>query len=140
MTETAMDVNNKYIASVKEAIERAQKTGDIPRDFVYGFGGKTWVMTLPRSVMAQKRMLNVRAQHFEDPNNFAYEEELLKLIAQNTRVNNQPVNLDSLEYGELEVMKLAYMDGLLLPLFLGGDKAVSTYMQMASGGTTSEKK
>lgn len=133
MTEKATNLGEKYVEVVKKSIEAAQSSGDIPRDFVYGFGGKTWVMTLPRSVMAQKRMLNVRAQHFDDPNNFAAEEELLKLIAANTRVDNQPVNLDSLEYGELEVMKLAYMDGLLLPLFLGGDKAVTTYMETATG-------
>lgn len=133
MTETANDLGAKYIEAIKAMITRAQETGDIPREFVFGFGGKTWVMTLPRSVMAQKRMLNVRAQHAAEPNDFAIEEELLKLIAANTTVDKQPVNLDSLEYGELEVMKLAYMDGLLLPLYLGGDKALSTYMEIAAG-------
>ena len=62
-------------------------------------------------------------------NTFEAEAELLKLIAANTTVDGRPVVLDQLSIGELEVMKLAYLDGLILPLSLGGDKDVTTYME-----------
>lgn len=126
-------LNKKYFELLKSNAEKAQESGDIPHDFVYAHAGKTWVLTLPRSVMAQKRLLNLRAQHLEDPNNFNVETELLGMIAANTMLNNQPVILDNLELGELEVMKMAYMDGLLLPLSLGGDRSLIQYMQAATG-------
>ena len=35
--------------------------------------------------------------------------------------------------GEIEVLKLAYTDGLLAPLFLGGDREVRQYMEATVG-------
>jgi len=123
-------VAEQYIQTILQRVDAAQKTGDIPSSFVYAHNDKTWLMTLPHSVMAQKRLVHARdtylkTQSYED------EEVLLKLIAENTRCNNQPFRLDALEYGEVEVMKTAYMDGLLLPLSQGADKSLSDFMTAA---------
>ena len=126
-----MEKNNteeKYSEAIKARVEAAQKSGDIPELFDFVHNGKHWVMTLPHSVMQQKRMIYARNAYFVQ-NNFEAEAELLKLIAANTTVDGRQVILDQLNMGELEVMKLAYMDGLLLPLSLGGDKDVTTYME-----------
>lgn len=127
-----MEKNNteeKYTEAIKARVEAAQKSGDIPELFDFVHNGKHWVMTLPHSVMQQKRMVYAR-NNFIMQNTFEAEAELLKLIAANTTLDNRPVVLDQLSIGELEVMKLAYLDGLILPLSLGGDKDVATYMQM----------
>ena len=79
--------------------------------------------------MAQKRLLNARSRHMSDPEDFAQEEMFLRLIAANAKVDGREVVLDQLSLGEIEVMKLAYTDGLLAPLFLGGDREVRTYME-----------
>lgn len=122
------NTEEKYSEAIKARVEAAQKSGDIPELFDFVHNGKHWVMTLPHSVMQQKRMIYARNAYFVQ-NNFEAEAELLKLIAANTTVDGRQVILDQLNMGELEVMKLAYMDGLLLPLSLGGDKDVTTYME-----------
>ena len=83
--------------------------------------------------MAQKRLLNTRAQHTANPEDFSLEETFLRLIAQNAKVDGRDVVLDQLTLGEIEVLKLAYTDGLLAPLFLGGDREVRQYMEATVG-------
>lgn len=130
--EETKNINEQYLAAIKRNVEAAQETGDIPSDFVFSFNDKTWVLTLPQSVMAQKRLMNLRNKFLSEPDNFAVEEEFLRAIAKNTRLNGNIVNIDQLDYGEVEVLKIAYMDSLLLPLSLGGDKALATYMSNAA--------
>ena len=79
--------------------------------------------------MAQKRLLNARSQHMANPEDFTLEETFLRLVAQNAKVDGREVVLDQLSLGEIEVLKLAYTDGLLAPLFLGGDREVRKYME-----------
>lgn len=123
-------VAEAYVQTILQRVEVAQQTGDIPESFVYSHNNKTWLMTLPRSVMEQKRLVHARNMYLEK-GDFESEAELLKLIAKNTRCNNQPFNLDTLEYKEVDVMKTAYMDGLLLPLSQGADKSLNDFMAAA---------
>lgn len=123
-------VNEQYLDTIKRHTEAAQASGDIPEMFVYEHGGKRWVLTLPRSVMAQKRLLHARNEFFAR-GSYEAEEALLEMIAQNAKVENREVILNQLSMGEIEVLKIAYMDGLLLPLSLGGEKAVLNYMEAA---------
>lgn len=123
-------VADRYVQVVLQRVEEAQKTGDIPESFVYSHNNKTWLMTLPHSVLAQKRLVHARDKYLREQT-FEAEEELIKLIAENTRCNGQPFRADTLEYGEVEVMKTAYMDGLLLPLSQGADKSLKDFMTAA---------
>ena len=118
-----------YAEVINKQIETAQETGDIPELFTYSHNGKKWLLTLPHSVMAQKRLLNARSQHMANPEDFTLEETFLRLVAQNAKVDGREVVLDQLSLGEIEVLKLAYTDGLLAPLFLGGDREVRKYME-----------
>lgn len=127
----AKDISEKYLAAVKKRIEAAQSTGDVENSFVYSFNGKTWVMALPPSVMTQKRLLHLRDFMLKNPDDADADETFIRTIAKYVQVNGGNVNVDILEYGELEVMKLAYLDGLLLPLSLGGGLAVEKYMEAA---------
>ena len=127
--EKEQELALNYAEVINKQIEAAQETGDIPEVFSYTHNGKKWVLTLPHSVMAQKRLLNARSRHMSDPEDFAQEEMFLRLIAANAKVDGREVVLDQLSLGEIEVMKLAYTDGLLAPLFLGGDREVRTYME-----------
>ena len=129
--EQELVINYKQV--IDEQIKVAQETGDIPELFSYTHGGKKWILTLPHSVMAQKRLLNARTQHLIDPDDFNKEETYLRLIAQNAKVDGRDVVLDQLSLGEIEVLKLAYTDGLLAPLFLGGDREVRQYMEATVG-------
>jgi hypothetical protein len=125
-------VVQQYIEAIAEKAKVAQESGDIPTSYAYDFNDKRWVLTLPRSVMTQKRMIHVRNQYLQT-NSFESEEELLGMIVGNTTVAGHQVSVNELEYTELEVLKTAYLDELLLPLSLGGDKAVGTYMGLALG-------
>lgn len=125
------DVSEKYLAAVKKRIETAQSTGDVENSFAYSFNEKTWVMALPPSVMTQKRLLHLRDFMLKNPDDADADETFIRTIAKYVQVNGASVNVDVLEYGELEVMKLAYLDGLLLPLSLGGGLAVEKYMEAA---------
>ena len=129
--EQELVINYKQV--IDEQIRVAQETGDIPELFSYTHGGKKWILTLPHSVMTQKRLLNARTQHLMDPDDFNKEEIYLRLIAQNAKVDGRDVVLDQLSLGEIEVLKLAYTDGLLAPLFLGGDREVRQYMEATVG-------
>lgn len=128
MEKETKSTEDLYAETVQEIIKKEQDSGDIPSEFVYDFGGKRWVLLLPHSVMTQKRMLFARNNYFAT-GTYEAEEELLKLIAANSQVDGRPVVLNQLDMGEIEVLKLAYMDGLLLPLSQGGNNAVLTYMK-----------
>ena len=117
----------QYIKIIEKSVKAAQESGDIPELFTYAHNNKTWVLTLPHSVMAQKRMIHARNKYWAT-NSFEDEEDLLKMIAANAKVDGRPVNIDDLTLGEVEVLKQAYLDGLLLPLSLGGDHDLMTYM------------
>ena len=123
------DLILNYAEAVQKQIQIAQETGDVPELFTYEHNGKKWLLTLPHSVMAQKRLLNARGRHTEDPDDFDKEEQFLRLIAANVKCDGRDVILDQLSLGEIEIMKLAYTDGLLAPLFLGGDREVRKYME-----------
>ena len=127
--EKEQGIELNYADTINKQIEMAQETGDIPEMFTYTHNGKKWVLTLPHSVMAQKRILNARALHAANPEDFSKEEAFLRMIAQNSKVDGREVVLDQLSLGEIEVLKLAYTDGLLAPLFLGGDREVRQYME-----------
>lgn len=125
-------IERQYIDAITEKVKVAQETGDIPTSYSYDFNDKRWVLTLPRSVMAQKRMVHVRNEYLRT-NTFESEEELLNMIVANTTVAGHQVGINDLEYGEIEALKTAYLDELLLPLSLGGDKAVGKYMSLVLG-------
>jgi hypothetical protein len=118
----------KYTDLMVKRVDDLQKSGDIPELYSYEFNKKQWVLTLPHSVMEQKRILYAR-NDYAQKNDFESEKKLLDLIAMNSKVDGRQVVLDQLEIGEIEVLKLSYIDGLILPLFLGGDKAVLKYME-----------
>lgn len=121
-----------YFEKVLKKIEAAQASNDIPMSYTFMFEDKQFVMTLPRSVMAQKRLVYMRNQMLSS-NTFEAEEAFINAIAENITLNGQPLNINDLEYGEIEVLKTAYMDELLLPLSLGGDKMVGKYMKQITG-------
>lgn len=121
-------VIEEYKEIVDKQVKTSQESGDIPMDYVYSFKDKTFLLTLPQSVMAQKRLLFLMTSYLNDPT-FENEERLLREVTKQTKVNGVPVNIEQLELGEIEVLKTAYMDGLLLPLFRGGETAVEKFMQ-----------
>ena len=120
-----------YMEAIKKRVDAAQQSGDIPTEFVYSHDGHTWLMTLPQSVMAQKHLLHARDEFLQE-GSFETEEKFLRLIAPNVRMDGALVNLEMLDMGSLEIMKTAYMDCLLLPLSLGGDKKLAEYMKIAA--------
>lgn len=121
-----------YAEVVKKHAIAAQESGDIPTEFVYSYNGKTWVCLLPRSVMAQKHIMNLRNKTLLYPDDFDVELEFLNMIAKNVQVNGSPVNLELLDYDEVDVMRTAYADCILLPLSLGVDKKIADYMKAAT--------
>lgn len=121
-------VNEQYLDLVKKKIESVQQSGDIPEMFTYSHDEHNWVLLLPRSVMAQKRLVHLR-NAFIVSNSYEAEEALLQAIIKNVKMDGREVTLEQLTMGEIEVLKIAYMDGLLLPLSLGGENAVMKYMQ-----------
>lgn len=121
-----------YFDKVLKKIEAEQASNDIPMSYTFMFEDKQFVMTLPRSVMAQKRLVYMRNQMLAS-NTFEAEEAFINAIAENITLNGHPLNINDLEYGDIEVIKTAYMDELLLPLSLGGDKRVTQYMKQIVG-------
>lgn len=121
-----------YFDKVLKKIEAEQASNDIPMSYTFMFEDKQFVMTLPRSVMAQKRLVYMRNQMLAS-NTFEAEEAFINAIAENITLNGRPLNINDLEYGDIEVIKTAYMDELLLPLSLGGDKRVTQYMKQIVG-------
>lgn len=125
-------VTTEYVEAIINKTKNAQESGDIPTSYTFENNDKRWVITLPRSVMAQKRMVHIRNQYLQT-GSFDVEEELLNMIVANTMVSGHQVSINDLDYNELEVLKTAYLDELLLPLSLGGDKAVGKYMERVLG-------
>lgn len=123
-------LNEQYLEKINALVERAQESGEVSNTFTYSHSDKTWVLTLPRSVMEQKRLVHVRNEYFAK-GSFEAEKQMLEMMCANAMCNGKPVRLEMLEYGDLEVLKLAYLDGLLLPLSLGGEKSLLTYMEAA---------
>lgn len=123
-------VHEQYLETIDRHTEAVQKTGAIPETYSYEHGGHKWLLMLPRSVMAQKQLIHARNEYFVK-GTYDTEEALLKLMAANSKVDGRDVNLNQLTIGELEVLKVAYLDGLLLPLSLGGENAVLTYKKNA---------
>lgn len=132
MNKKDKPVSDVYFEKVLKKVEAAQESNDIPMSHVFTLNNKQFVMTLPRSVMAQKRLIHTRNQMLST-NSFEAEEEFINAIIQNTTLNGQPLNVNDLEYGEIEVLKTAYMDELLLPLSLGGDNLIAQYMKKVAG-------
>lgn len=132
MSEEKKSVAVQYVEAISEKVQKAQESGDIPTTYSFEQDGKQWVLMLPRSVMAQKRMIHARNEYLRT-NSFEAEEALLNLIMPNVTVSGHQVSINDLEYSEIEVLKTAYMDELLLPLSLGGDKAVGRYMGQVLG-------
>ena len=128
MEQAKNTLAEKYVEIISKQIEAAQKDGVIPTSFVYSFNGHEWVLMLPHTVMEQKRLLHLRGQYsatlsFED------EEAFLSAIIPFVKCDGRSMNLNDLTIGELEVLKMAYSDGLIAPLFQGGDRAVMGFME-----------
>ena len=126
--EQAKDLSKQYVEIITKQIEAAQKDGVIPTSFAYSFNGKEWVLTLPHTVMEQKRLLHLRGQ-YSATMSFEDEAAFLEAIVPHVRCDNHPMNLNDFSLGELEVLKMAYSDGLIAPLFQGGDRAVTSFME-----------
>lgn len=124
------NIGEQYVDVIKKSVEAVQGSGDIPTSFVYSHNSKTWTLTLPQSVMAQKRLMHARNKFLLE-DSYEAEEAFLTLVAKNALVNGSPVNLELLDLGELEVLKTAYLDSILLPLSLGGEKSLAAYMEAA---------
>lgn len=132
MADTEKSIAQQYVEAISEKVKVAQESGDIPTTYSFEMNQKRFVLSLPRSVMTQKRMVHIRNEYLRT-SSFEDEEALLTLIVANTTVSGHQVTVNDLEFDELEVLKTAYLDELLLPLSLGGDKAVGTYMGLVLG-------
>lgn len=126
------NVAEEYIKRVTERVKRAQEANDCPSTYSFTYGNKNWLLMLPRSVMAQKRLMHIRNQYLST-GSYDAEEELLRAIVENVTVDGHSVSINDLEYNEIEVIRTAYLDELLLPLSLGGDKAIGEYMSQTLG-------
>lgn len=123
-------VNEQYLEAMSKRTEAVQASGEVPSRYVYEHEGHTWVLTLPRSVMEQKKLIHARNEYYAT-DSYEAEDKMLRMMAQNARVDDREVKLEQLDLGQIEVLKLAYLDGLLLPLSLGGENALKKYMQTA---------
>lgn len=133
-------IKEMYESFLGKKIKEAQESNSIQGYYSYTNEGATWLLTRPRSVMEQKRMINLMRRHLVDEFDFEVEKELLDAICSNCQKNKQPVQINSLEYSELELMKKNYIDWILLPLFLSGAKALETYMEQKVNQTGSSNK
>lgn len=133
-------LREKYEAFLEKFIRRSQEANSVPGYYSYTFGGAQWLLTRPRSVMEQKRIVNLMRKHMLNEFDFEVELDLLKAICQNTQKNKQEIQLEQLEYPELELLKRNYIDWILLPLYLSGTKAVDGYMEEKLNQTSSSSK
>ena len=69
----------QYVEIIEKAVKAAQETGDIPELFTYKHNEKSWVLTLPHSVMAQKRLIAAQDKYLIS-GDFAAEEAFFVLI------------------------------------------------------------
>lgn len=125
-------IAKEYADFIDAKIESLQGTGEVPNRYSFTHNGRHIVMVLPRSVMAQKRMLFLRNKMVTE-GTFEAESEFIRAIVDNTQVDGRQLTVEDFTAAELEVLKLAYTDGLIIPLFLGGDQAVRSYMEMVTG-------
>lgn len=126
------ELNDKYVEVVTNKVKAAQENNDIPMSYRFTLGDKHFVCDLPRSVMEQKHLIHARNEML-GTRTFEAEAEFIKMIARNTTLNDRPLNLNDLDYGEIEVLKTAYIDELLFPLSQGGDKTIEQYMKAVVG-------
>ena len=125
-----MSLQEEYVKAVNSYATKVQESGDVKLDFVYPFNGKTWVLTLPPSAISQKRLIGLMKDFISDESATS-EEAYIKAIIPYCKVGGVQVDLNAISFQELEVLRTAYTDGLLLPLFQGGAKATETYMEAA---------
>lgn len=135
-----LTLREKYEAFLEKFIKRSQEANSVPGYYSYTIGGAHWLLTRPRSVMEQKRIINLMRKHMLNEFDFDTEVELLKGICLNAQKNKQDVQLEQLEYEELELLKRNYIDWILLPLYLSGTKVVDGYMEEKLNQTGSSSK
>lgn len=122
------DLLKQYTDAVSKRIEAAQRDGTVSSSFMYSFGGHEWVLVLPHSVMEQKRLVHLRSE-YAMTGSFEAEKEFLEAIIPLCKCDSHNMNVNDFSLGELEVLKMAYSDGLIAPLFQGGDRAVTMFME-----------
>lgn len=127
--KAAPTLMERYREFVDKYIKRSQEANSIPGYYSYTLNGAHWLLTRPRSVMEQKRVVNLMRKHLLNEFDFDTEVELLKAICANSQKNKQDVQLDTLEYEELELLKRNYIDWILLPLYLSGTNTVERYAE-----------
>jgi len=124
-----MNIKETYSNKLTKEIESLQTAGETPMEFAYVFNDKSWVIFLPDSVMEQKKLIGQMNDYFTK-NAFEQEAIFIKSIGRYCRVNGGAANPELLTLGEIEVLKTAYTDKLLLPLFQGGVAAVEKFMEV----------
>lgn len=120
-------IAKEYAELVDRQVQAIQEGGEAPSTYMFEYNGKRWLLTLPRSVMAQKRLIFLRNKMATE-GTFEAEDAFIRAIIENTQVNGRTLRVEDYTLDELEVLKLAYTDGLIVPLFLGGDRAIRAYM------------
>lgn len=118
-----------YQGFVDKFIKNAQESNSIPGYYTYRYKNHLWLLQRPRSVMEQKRVINLMRKHMAEEFNFDVEMEFLRAVCQNTQKDKVEVQLESLELDEVELLKKNYIDWILLPLFLTGTRAIENYME-----------
>jgi len=131
MKETEQIVKD-YLEEIDKRVAEAQKTGAIPNRFEYTYNKQRWELTLPRSVMEQKRLMHARNKYLNSED-FEDEMAFVSLLLSYTKVDGHEITMKQIEFAEVEVLKTAYSDGLLVPLFLGGDTGVKNFMKNVIG-------
>lgn len=126
MKKNIKDIYEKFLG---KKIKEAQESNSIQGYYSYTNEGSTWLLTRPRSVMEQKRLINLMRKHLMDEFDFDVEREFIEAVCENSQKNKQPTQLNTLEYAELELLKKNYIDWILLPLYLSGTKALETFME-----------
>lgn len=130
--EAETKIIDAYKEKIDSKIQEAQKSHDVPSVYAFNIGEKKFVCTLPRSVMAQRRIVYMQ-RAYAATGALDAEEALLTSIVENTTLNGRALNINDLEYDEIEVLRVAYTDELILPLFLGGGQAIKKYMAEVVG-------
>ena len=127
-TNNEKTVNEQYLDLVKKKIESVQQSGDIPEMFTYSHEGHNWVLLLPRSVMAQKRLVHLRNAYLIS-NSYEAEEALLQALIKNAKMDGHEVGLEQLTMGEIEVFKKsAYKEAAYLLGTKLSDEEIEEYI------------
>lgn len=125
-----MSLQENYTKLIEENIKKVQETGIVPEDFVYSFNGKTWLLVIPTGALKQKYLVSLLTEYTRSQTAES-EDALIKGIMPYCKVNGELVDVNTINLRELEVLKTAYMDGLLLPLYQGEAQAVEKFMSDA---------